>query len=106
MMAFKNSPLNHSSLDLEIEAISRFRSLVPSLKRECRVFRELYGGHSTLLCFDFAACPQKLKMSKQHWLEFCELLLSASNYLGLADSLVFYLGERIVGWISLNQIGK
>ncbi|MDJ0575690.1 MAG: hypothetical protein QNJ65_11055 [Xenococcaceae cyanobacterium MO_234.B1] len=53
-MPSKNSPLNCRSIDLEIEAIKRFRDLAPFLDPECRVFREL-NGLSTVLCSDGVA---------------------------------------------------
>ena len=102
-MASKNSPLNYTSIDLEIEAIKRFRDLAPFLSPECRVFREL-NGRSTLLCLDFTACPQDLKMNKDEWQEFAQLLVHSSHYLGLANSLVFQKGDRILAWMSLTQV--
>ena len=102
-MSSKNSPFNCTSIDLEMEAIKRFRSLTPFISPECRVFREL-NGRSTVLCLDFAACSQDLNMNKQEWQEFAELLVHSSHYLGLANSLVFKNGDRIVGWMSFNQI--
>ena len=101
-MASKNSPLNCTSIDLELEAIKRFRDLAPFLDPECRVFREL-NGHSTVLCLDFTTCPQDLKMNKEEWQEFAKLLVHSSHYLGLANSLVFMIGDRVVSWMSLNQ---
>ena len=102
-MASKNSPLNCTSIDLELEAIKRFRDFAPFLDSECRVFREL-NGHSTVLCLDFATCPQDLKINKEEWQEFAKLLVHSSHYLGLANSLVFKNGDRILAWISLNQV--
>ena len=102
-MASKNSPLNCRSIDLEIEAIKRFRDLAPFLDPECRVFREL-NGLSTVLCLDFAACPQDLIMNKKEWRELAQLLVHSSHYLGLANSLVFKNGNRIFGWMNLDQI--
>ena len=102
-MPSKNLPLNYINIDLEIEAIQRFRSLVPFLSCDCRVFRELKGD-STILCFDFAACPQELKMSKEEWREWAELLLYSSHYLGLANSLLFKIGERTWGKMNFSQI--
>ncbi|MDJ0900100.1 MAG: hypothetical protein QNJ55_14950 [Xenococcus sp. MO_188.B8] len=102
-MASKNSPFNCTSIDLEMEAIKRFRDLTPIISPECRVFREL-NGRSTVLCLDFAACAQDLNMNKQEWQEFAELLVHSSHYLGLANSLVFKNGDHIVGWLNFNQI--
>ncbi len=94
-MASKNSPLNYTSIDLELEAIKRFRDLAPFLDPECRVFRQL-NGSSVELCLDFAACPQEIEMNQEEWQEFALLLVHSSHYLGLANSLVFQLGGRIV----------
>ena len=102
IMASKNSSINNTSIDLELEAIRRFRCLVPFLDPECQVFREL-NGSSTVLCLDFTACPQDLKMNQKEWQEVAQLLLYASHYLGLANTLVFKTGDRVLGWMSLKQ---
>ena len=102
-MASKNSPLNYRSTDLEIEVIKRFRELAPFLPPECRVFREL-NGLSPVLCLDFVLCPQALKMNKKQWQELARLLAYSFHYLGLAETLVFKNGERLVAWMTLNQI--
>ena len=101
-MASQKSPINNTSLELELEAIRRFRCLVPFLDPECQVFREL-NGSSTVLCLDFTACPQDLKMNQKEWQEVAQLLLYASHYLGLANTLVFKTGDRVLGWMSLKQ---
>ena len=100
-MASKNSPLNYTSLDLEIEAIRRFRSLAPFLSSECKVFREL-NGRSTVLCLDFAACSNELREYQEEWQEWILLLAYSSHYLGLANSLVFKIGKHIIGWMILK----
>ena len=102
-MASKNSPLNYTSIDLEIEAINRFRTLAPFLSPQCHIFRELNGRH-TFLCLDFTACPQELEMNKEEWREFAQLLAHSCHDLGLANSMVFKLGKRIVGWMTLDPI--
>jgi hypothetical protein len=89
---------------LEIETIERFRSLVPILSPECQVFREL-NGRSPVLCLDFAACPQEIEMNEKEWQEFALLLAYSCHYLGLANSLVFQIGDRVVAWMTLTQIG-
>ena len=104
-MASKNSPLNYRSTDLEIEVIKRFRELAPFLPSECRVFREL-NGRSPVLCLDFAVCPQALKMNKKQWRELARLLAHSFHYLGLANTLVFKNGERLVAWMTLNQMSS
>ena len=102
-MTFQDSPLKCTSIDLEIEAIKRFRSLTPFLDPKCLVFREL-KVNSPVLCLDFTACPQDLKMNKEEWQEFAKPLVHSSHYLGLANSLVFKNGDRIVGWVNLDRI--
>lgn len=102
-MTFKNSPLNSTSSDLELEAIRRFRTLAPFLSPECRVFREL-NGLEPILCLDFAACPQDVQMNREEWHEFAKLLVHSSHYLGLANSLVFKQGDRLLAWMSLNRV--
>ena len=101
-MASKNSPINCTSRDLEIEAIRRVRDFAPFLDPECQVFRKL-SGRSTVLCLDFTACPQNLKMTKKEWFKFAQLLILVSHYLGLANALAFKIGDHIIAWISLNQ---
>lgn len=102
-MEFNKVPLNCTGIDFEIEAINRFRGLDPFLSPKCHIFREL-NGNSPVLCLDFAACAEDLKMNKQEWKEFAQLLLHSSRYLGLANSLVFKNGDRILSWITSNQI--
>ena len=102
-MAFKNSPLNHTSIDLEMETIKRFRRLVPLLSPKCRVWREL-NGLDTALCLDFADCPQELKMNKKEWQEFAMLLALSCHWLGFAKAVVFKRGKQIAGWMTLEQI--
>ncbi len=62
-MVFNNLGVKYSHIDLEIEAIQRFRRIVPFVSPDCHVFREL-EKNSTILCLDFAACPQELNMSR------------------------------------------
>ena len=102
-MAAQNSPLNYTSIDLEIEAIKRFRALAPFISPKCRVVREL-NGLDTVLCLDFTDCPQDLEMNEKEWQEVAQLLALSCHYLGLANSIVFKRGKRIVGWMTLEQI--
>lgn len=103
-MIFKSSPLKCTSTDLELEVIKRFRDLAPLLAPECQVYREV-SGRSIVLCLDFAACPEDLKMdAKEEWQEFAKLLVHSAHYVGLANSLVFKNGDSILAWMSLNQV--
>ena len=101
-MVFNNLGVKYSHIDLEIEAIQRFRRIVPFVSPDCHVFREL-EKNSTILCLDFAACPQELNMSREEWQGWGELLVYSSHYLGLADSLAFKIGKRTLSKMNLNQ---
>ena len=101
-MMFKNSPLNNTSIELEIEAIKRFRDLASFISPQCLVDREL-NGLETLLCLDFTDCPQDLKMNKKEWSEVIICLAIVCDYLGLANYVVFKNNGRIVGRMTLEQ---
>jgi hypothetical protein len=90
-MALNNSPLNYTSIDLELEAIQRFRTLAPFLPRTCRVSREL-DGNSTVLCLDFVDCQEEIASNMA---EVAFLLALSSHYLRLADYIVFKVGDQI-----------
>ena len=102
-MVFKNSPLNNTSIDLEIEAMKRFRTLVSFISPQCRIFRELNSLES-VLCLDFLDCPQALKRKKEEWEEVIILVAISCDYLGIAKKVVFKNGERILGRMTLEQI--
>jgi hypothetical protein len=102
-MASRNSPLKYSSADLEIEALRRFRLLSPVLPKECRLYRKI-EGLSTILCLDFADCPQELSFTTEELQELVLLLSLSSHYLGLANSIWFKLGDRIFMQIDLTEL--
>ncbi len=87
-MGAKNSPLNCTSRELEQEAIKRFRNLASFMPTEWGVRRKL-NGRETILCLDLTACPQDLKTNHERWQELARLLTHCSNYLGLANMVVF-----------------
>ncbi len=66
-------------------------------------YREL-NGLETVLCLDFANCPQELKMNQKEWEEMAILLAISCNELGLANSVVWKKGKKIIGWMTLEQI--
>ena len=99
-MAPKNSPLNYTSADLELEVIKRFRSLVPFLPAKCRIFREL-DDQATVLCLDFADCPEDLESNMG---EFIILLALSAHYLRLAAYLAFKVGNQLKGILPLSEI--
>ena len=91
-MTTNNSLSGLDYIDLEMEAIRRFRELVPFLPLQCRVFR-LIEQESLLLCLDFTDCPAELTSNLT---EFAFLLALSSHYLGLADILTFKLNNEVV----------
>ena len=101
-MAFTNSPLNNTSLDLEREVIQRLRELAPFIAPQCRVGREL-NGRDTVLCLNFADCPQELKKNQETWSQEVMSLVILCDYLGLAQNVVWKNGERIVGWMNFEE---
>ena len=82
-----------------MEAIRRFRELVPFLPLQCRVFR-LLEKESLLLCLDFTDCPAELTSNLT---ELAFLLVLSSHYLGLADILMFKLNNKIVARIIRSE---
>ena len=87
------TPLNSTSADFEQAALARFRSLVGFLPQDSQVFREL-SGRSTVLCLDFVNCPHLFNIGQQQ----APFISQAIAELGLADSMIFRLGSKIVGW--------
>ena len=102
-MSSPNSQFDPTSRALEIEVIKRFRDLAPFIPPKCLVFRQR-NPERTVLCLDFADCPQKLKMSPKKWSKITLLLANSCNELGLAKSLLFKNGKQILGWIGLKPI--
>ena len=94
-MVNKHSPLNWTSADLEKAAINRFRSLALCIPKDCKVFREPWGC-STVLCVDFEACPSLLEATREQ----DHLLVTVSQQLGLANSVIFRIGNKVMGWQS------
>ena len=95
-MTHKNSPINYPSIELEKAALNRFRLLVLCLPQTCKVFREL-RDRSTVVCLDFAECPDSLKAAMAQVLR----LQLAAHYLGLADSLRFQINNTTMGWTKM-----
>ena len=101
-MSSPNSQFDHMSRALEREVIKRFRGLLPFIPRQCRIFRQL-NRHKTILYLDFTAYPQYLKMNEQKWSDLTIWLALSCNQLGLAHSVVWKDGERIVGRMTLDS---
>lgn len=80
---------------LEKTAIERFRTIVGFLPQECRIFREPWDC-STVLCIDCQKCPHwSVKIQQQ-----THYLLAISQELGLANTISFRLGYKVLGWKS------
>jgi hypothetical protein len=87
-------PLNNcTSADFEQAALARFRSLVGFLPPSSKISREL-SGRSTVLCLDFADCPHLFSFDQEQ----VHYLSQAIADLSLADSMIFRIGSKIVGW--------
>jgi hypothetical protein len=86
-------PLNCTSADFEQAALARFRSLVEFLPSNSMISRES-SGSSTVLCLDFANCPHLFSVDQEQ----ARSLSQAIADLGLADSMIFRLGSKTVGW--------
>jgi hypothetical protein len=94
-----DSSFDCTSADFEKAALNRFRSLVIFLPQDCKVFREPWEC-STILCLDFANCPDYLHPVKGQ----AHLLVNAAQELGLANAIIFRIGSRFMGWMgNTNQ---
>ena len=87
------SPLNYTSANFEQAALTKFRSLVAFLPQDSKIRREPWG-RSTVLCIDFGNCPHLLSVNQEQ----TRLLSQAIASLSLADSIIFRIGSKIVGW--------
>ena len=87
------SPLNYTSANFEQAALTRFRSLVTFLPQDSKICREPWG-RSTVLCFDFANCPHLFRVDREQ----ARSLSQAIATLGLANSMIFRIGSKIIGW--------
>jgi hypothetical protein len=92
-MSHQYSHFDCTSADFEKAALNRFRSLVAFLPQDCKVFREPWEC-STILCLDFADCPNYLKTVRQQ----AQQLFAALQELGLANAIVFRIGNKFMGW--------
>ncbi len=92
-MSHQQLPFECTSADFEKAAIQRFRELVSFFPPNCRIFREPWDN-STVLCFDFADCPRLLEVAKGQ----VYLLIDAIQELGLANTVIFRLGNKFMGW--------
>ena len=92
------SPLNCTSTNFEKAALSKLRSLAHCIPKNSEISREPWG-RSTVLCIDFANCPHLFPLTSEE----TKLLAMAIQELGLANSVIFRVGSKIMGWKTLNQ---
>ncbi|MGV2826748.1 hypothetical protein [Myxosarcina sp. GI1(2024)] len=83
----------YTSTNFEKIALAKFRSLAKCLPQDSKIFREPWG-RSTVLCIDLETCPQFFPLARQQ----TELLSEANAQLGLANSIIFRVGSKIMGW--------
>lgn len=93
-----DSPLNCTSANFEQVALTKFRFLAPFLPKDSKIFREPWG-RSTVLCIDFANCPHLFSVDQEQ----SRLLSQAIAELGLANSMIFRIGSKIVGWKNVKH---
>ena len=87
------SPLDCTSANFEKVALSKFRSLTPHLPANIRIIREPWGRF-TVLCIDFQDCPQYFPLSQKQNKD----LIQVMKQLGLSNSVIFRIGNKILGW--------
>ncbi|MGK7876577.1 MAG: hypothetical protein AB4426_25760 [Xenococcaceae cyanobacterium] len=97
-MSNKRLPFNCTSADFEKAAINRFRSLAICVHQNCKVFREPWDC-STVLCIDFEDCPSFLEATKEQ----AHLLVRVAQQLGLANSVIFRIGNKVMGWTTIRR---
>jgi hypothetical protein len=93
-MSHQYSSFDCTSANFEKAALTRFRSLVTFLPQDCQVFREPWDC-STILCLNFANCPSELDLVREQ----AHLLVNAAQKLGLANAIVFRIGNKFRGWL-------
>ncbi len=87
------SPFNCTSANFELVALAKFRALASFLPQDAEISREPWG-RSTVLCIDFANCPHLFSVDQEQ----AKVLSNAIAQLGLTSSVIFRIGNKIVGW--------
>jgi hypothetical protein len=88
---------SYTSSALEHNVILRLRAKLTILPNNCTIERQLWGT-STSLVFDFQQCPQHLAFCQDH----IPLILGISHDLGLSNTIVLRLGNKILHWQTLT----
>jgi hypothetical protein len=97
-MSSQHRSFDCTSAELEKAVISRYRDLVTWLPSDCRIFREPWDC-STVLCLDFAKCPYMVSVVQME----AQSLADVAKELGLANAIVFRIGNRFMGWNSSTE---
>ena len=92
------SPLDCTSANFEKVSLSRFRSLSSYLPQDSKIFREPWG-RSTVICIDFIDCPHLFPLTPKQ----TNNLTEAIQQLGLAHSVIFRVGKKILGWKKIER---
>lgn len=91
-------PLDCTSTNFEKVALAKFRTLTPNLPTRVRIFREPWGRF-TVLCIDFQDCPHYFPLSTEQNKDLIEIM----KQLGLSNSIIFRIGNKILGWKRIDN---
>ena len=86
-------PLDCTSANFEKVALAKFHSLTPYLPARIKITREPWGKF-TVLSIDFQDCPQYFPLSPEE----NKNLIQTMEQLGLSNSIIFRIGNKILGW--------
>ena len=86
-------PLDCTSANFEKVALTKFRSLTPYLPTRIKISREPWGRF-TVLSLDFKDCSQSFPLSPEQNNNLIEIM----RQLGLSNSIIFRIGNKILGW--------
>lgn len=91
------SPLNCTSAELEKEVIDRFQLLTGNFFGKSDIFRESWGN-STVLCIKFETNPYIFPLTREQ----THILRLAVKQLGLTNSVIFRVQNKVLGWKKLD----
>ena len=98
MSIYNPHQYEYTSANLEKVVIRKFRNLLPFLSPQCKIYREVWS-QTTALCLDLQDCPEFIETINNYSI----LIAKTSHNLGLADSLVFRFGNKILGWKTIKN---
>ena len=88
----------YTSANLEKVVIRKFRDLLPFLSPQCKIYREIWS-QTTALCLDLKDCPEFMETINNKSVLIGEI----SHSLGLANSVVFRFGNKVLGWKTIKK---